>query len=254
MSYTETVASATINHTKDYLDWAERRRLWLFPVLWGTKCPANKWKTESSPFRVDWERWIADGCMLGINAAASGKILFDLDIGRVESGRALEVFREFLAEFGSAWIQPYCKSPSGGYHWMVDRPEGYDPEQMKGIWKARMTSDARGLAEGEKDAELISVRNRGYCIMPGSSFGKNPYLLTPAADDQHACPPTLLERLRNAPVVYEHHTSPGVSCPTDLGALIAFLDSKGEFDDEESWKFSGLGPIKLALGDTEDGK
>src|SRR5258705_5967830 len=128
MLYTksETVASATIDHWLPYFDWAERRGLWLFPVLADTKTPAIGWKKGSSTSRAQWEDWIAEGFMLGINAPASGKILFDVDVGHVGADLALEVFGKFLAELGSEWIAPYCKAPSGGYHFMVDRSDGYD--------------------------------------------------------------------------------------------------------------------------------
>jgi putative DNA primase/helicase len=242
------------DHWRPYLDWAERRGLWLFPVYAHSKLPANKWKTEASPDRADWEGWIAEGYQLGINAFKSGKILLDLDIDHVGRDLALEVFSKFLTEMGSEWISPYCQSPKGGYHFMVDRPAGYDPEQMQGLWKPRMTSHARPLADGEKDAELISVRNRGYCVAPGSQFGKGSYLLTHAADLRHECPIALLEKLKLPEVTHQATGEAGQSDPNDLAAVVAALDALDYFDDEEKWKFNGIGAIKLALGDTEEGQ
>jgi hypothetical protein len=44
----------------------------------------------------------------------------------------------------------------------------------------------------------------------------------------------------------------GVSEPTDVARLVAFLDSHGEFDAEPDW-FNALGATKLACDDTEHG-
>src|SRR5207244_8729957 len=98
--------------------------------------------------------------------------------------------------------------------------------------------------------ELISVRNRGYCVAPGSHFGKKPYVLTADPEQRYECPAGLLEKLQLPIVEYQAGTA-GQSDPDDIAAVIALLDTHGEFDDEESWKFTGLGAIKLALGDTE---
>ncbi|KRR09972.1 hypothetical protein CQ12_06050 [Bradyrhizobium jicamae] len=250
MSYNESAVASTDFFDERCLEWAERRKLWLFPVYAHSKNPAYKWKTESSPDRKQWEAWLAEGYMLGINAFMSGKLLLDLDVGHVGQELALIAFADFLAEIGSPWLEAYCISPSGGYHFMVDRPADVDPEQIRGLWKPRMTSHARPLADGEKDRELISVRNRGYCVAPGSAFGAKRYVLTNSADKQYDCTPGLLEKMQLPVVEYQAGTA-GQSDPDDIAAVIAALDARGEFDDEESWKFTGLGAIKLALGDTE---
>jgi hypothetical protein len=64
----------------------------------------------------------------------------------------------------------------------------------------------------------------------------------------------IAEELR-LPVV-EHRAAgvAGESEPVDVAALATALYAAGEFDDEEDWKLRGLAPIKLALGDTEEGR
>ena len=191
--------------------------------------------------------------MLAINAAKSGKILLDIDIGHIGDELAQKTYAEFMASMDAPAHAPYCRSPSGGYHVMLKRPQGFKPEDLSGIVKPRMTSNVRPLADGEKDAEIISVRNRGYCVAPGSMFNGKHYLLTPEMPEPHECPQKLKELLK-LPIVEISASKAGASEPADVSAVVAALNSHGEFDDEFKWKFHGLAPIKLALGDTEAGR
>jgi hypothetical protein len=94
--------------------------------------------------------------MLAINAFKSGLILLDIDVGHVGGEPAWKVYSEYMASLGSEALHPYCQSASGGWHVMLRRPAGVDPEKLRGLFKPRMTSDARSLAEGEDDAEIIT--------------------------------------------------------------------------------------------------
>jgi predicted P-loop ATPase len=77
-------------------------------------------------------------------------------------------------------------------------------------------------------------------------------LLLPDAPAAHECPAGLVNLIR-LPVVEAQASGPtGISEPTDVARLIAFLDGHGEFDAEPDW-FNALGAIKLACGDTEQG-
>jgi P4 family phage/plasmid primase-like protien len=256
--YNGTVAFATTNifdHWRPYLDWAEKHGLWLFPLRAATKLPACKWKTESSLFRENWNLWVAQGYQLAINAAKSGKILLDIDVKDVGRDPAWGCYAEFMKSLGAKPLPSYCQTGSGGWHVMVDRPAGApDSEDLRGLLIPRKISDVRSLAEGEIDREVISIRNRGYCVAPGSTFGGKPYVLYDLDQPSHECPPGLLDLLKLPVVEYTPKGEAGESDPVDMARLVAVLDAHGGFDTEEDWKLRGLGPIKLALGDTEEAR
>jgi hypothetical protein len=195
----QNATSFDVARWQPYLDWAERLRLALLPVRTDeTKKPAIKWKQGSSFDRAQHHAWLAQGYMLAIDAAKSGVILIDIDIKHVERDLAWKVYAEYMISLGATALAPYCESASGGWHVMVSRPPGIDPEHIRGILQPRMTSDARPLTEGEEDSELISVRNRAYCVMPGSSFdGKRFYRFMPEMPEPHECP-ALAEALRRS--------------------------------------------------------
>jgi hypothetical protein len=74
----------------------------------------------------------------------------------------------------------------------------------------------------------------------------------PDAPAAHECPAGLVELIRLPVVEAQASGSAGISEPTDVARLVAFLDSHGEFDAEPDW-FNALGAIKLACEDTEHG-
>ncbi len=74
----------------------------------------------------------------------------------------------------------------------------------------------------------------------------------PDAPAPHQCPAGLVDLIRLPVVEAQANGSTGISEPTDVARLVAFLDSHGEFDAEPDW-FAALGAIKLACGDTEQG-
>ena len=67
----------------DFLDYAERNNLALFPCAAGTKRPILLWKKESSPDRKQWVRWTVEGHNLAIDCAKSGLIVVDVDCSKV---------------------------------------------------------------------------------------------------------------------------------------------------------------------------
>jgi hypothetical protein len=144
------------------------------------------------------------------------------------------------------------QSARGGWHAPFKRPADLAATDLRGGGTLIKISDVRALADGELDGEVIGFKNRGYVIAPGSRFEGKPYLLMPDAPPPHECPVGLSDLIR-LPVIETNAGGPsGISEPTDVARLVAFLDSHGEFDAEPDW-FNALGAIKLACGDTDQG-
>ncbi|WFU37327.1 phage/plasmid primase, P4 family [Bradyrhizobium sp. CB82] len=222
----------------------------LFPVNAGTKRPAGPWRhngTSTDP--AQWRAWIDEGFMLGVSACASGVILIDVDVS-IGRDAAWQCFVDWCKSLGFELPAPYCHTRSGGWHFAFRVPEGFNPEANRGLISIPV-SHFRSLGEGEKDAEVISVRNRGYCIAPGSSFDDQPYILARDASAPSECPAAILDMLRLPEVEVTTRGTAGESEVADVSALVAFLDNHGEFDTEPEW-FAALGAVKLACGDTPE--
>jgi hypothetical protein len=236
-----------------FFDYAERHELALFPCAAGTKRPILPWKSESSGDRKQWVRWVADGHNLAIDCAKSGLIVIDIDCSKVTSAEASAAYHRLCQSWGlPGGPSTMTQSARGGWHVPFKRPAGLAATDMRGSGTLVKISDVRPLADGELDGEVIGFKNRGYCIAPGSQFEGKPYLLMPDPPAPHECPDGAAELLRLPVVEAKANGRTGVSEPTDVAALVAFLDGRGEFDTEPEW-FTALGAIKLACGDTEDG-
>lgn len=230
-------------------EFAEQNRLALFPIRSDTKRPACKWRSEASTDPKAWTEWVAAGHMLGISACASGVVLIDVDVSKAGRDDAWRFFAEWCATLGIDRPAPYAQSRSGGWHFAFRCPADFKPEEHRGIVSIPL-SRFRPLTAGEKDSELISIRNRGYCVAPGSVFGGHPYVLFEPAPAPHQPEPALFDLLELPVVEYVDGNVVGTSDPADVARLVAALDSFGEFDSEPDW-FKYLGAVKLALGDTE---
>lgn len=230
-------------------DFAKENRLALFPIKSDTKRPACKWRSESSTDPKAWTEWVAAGHMLGISACASSIVLIDVDVSKAGRDDAWRYLSEWCASLGITTPTPYAQSRSGGWHFAFKCPDGFRPEEHRGLVSIPI-SRFRRLADGEKDSEIISIRNRGYCVAPGSVFGGLPYVLFDPAPPPHAPEPALFDLLKLPIIEVVPSGATGVSDPADVARLVAELDSYGEFDSEPEW-FASLGAVKLALGDTE---
>ena len=237
----------------DFFDYAERSGLALFPCAAGTKRPILPWKKDSSPDRKQWVRWAAEGHNLAIDCAKSGMIVVDVDCSKVTPAEASAAYHGLCQSWGlSSGPAVMTQSARGGWHVPFERPADLAATDLRGGGTLVKISDVRGLSDGELDGEVIGFKNRGYCVAPGSRFEGKPYLLMPDAPAPHQCPVGLVDLIR-LPVIEAQANGPtGISEPTDVARLVAFLDSHGEFDAEPDW-FNALGAIKLACGDTEQG-
>lgn len=232
-----------------FFDYAGANHLALFPIRTDTKRPACKWRSEASKDPTSWANWVGAGHMLGISACASGVVLIDVDVSKVGRDDAWQFFTEWCASLGFATPAPYAQSRSGGWHFAFKCPADFRPEEHRGLVSIPV-SRFRSLAQDEKDSEIISVRNRGYCVAPGSVFGGLPYVLFDAAPPPHEAEPALFELLKLPVIEVAPSGASGTSDAADVARLVAELDSYGEFDSEPDW-FAYLGAVKLALGDTE---
>jgi putative DNA primase/helicase len=237
----------------DFFEYADHNGLALFPCGAGTKRPILPWKRESSPDRKQWVRWAAEGHNLAIDCAKSGLIVVDVDCSKVTPAEASAAYHGLCQSWGlPSGPAVMTQSARGGWHVPFERPIDLAATDLRGGGTLVKISDVRALSDGELDGEVIGFKNRGYCIAPGSRFEGKPYLLMPDAPAPHECPAGLIDLIR-LPVVEAPASGPtGISEPTDVARLIAFLDSHGEFDAEPDW-FNALGAIKLACGDTEQG-
>jgi hypothetical protein len=237
----------------EFFDYAECNRLALFPCAAGTKRPILPWKKQSSPDRKQWVRWVAEGHNLAIDCAKSGLIVVDVDCSKVTPAEASAAYHGLCQSWGlPSGPEVMTQSARGGWHVPFERPVDLAATDLRGGGTLVKISDVRALSDGELDGEVIGFKNRGYCVAPGSRFEGKPYLLMPNAPAPHQCPAGLVDLIR-LPVVEAQTNGPtGISEPTDVARLVAFLDSHGEFDAEPDW-FAALGAIKLACGDTEQG-
>jgi putative DNA primase/helicase len=237
----------------EFFDYAEHNSFTLFPCAAGTKRPILPWKKESSFDRKQWVRWSVEGHNLAIDCAKSGLIVVDVDCSKVTPEEASAAYHDLCQSWGlPSGPAVMTQSARGGWHVPFERPGHLAATDLRGGGTLVKISDVRTLSEGELDGEVIGFKNRGYCVAPGSRFDGKPYLLMPDAPDPHQCPAGLVDLIR-LPVVEAQASGPtGISEPTDVARLVAFLDSHGEFDAEPDW-FNALGAIKLACGDTEQG-
>ncbi|MDB5606188.1 MAG: virulence-associated protein, partial [Bradyrhizobium sp.] len=237
----------------DFFDYAELNSLALFPCAAGSKRPILPWKKESSPDRKQWVRWAAEGHNLAIDCAKSGLIVVDVDCSKVTPAEASAAYHDLCQSWGlPSGLAVMTNSARGGWHVPFKRPTHFAATDLRGGGTLVKISDVRALSDGELDGEVVGFKNRGYCVAPGSRFEGKPYLLMPDAPAPHECPAGLVDLIR-LPVVEAQASGPtGISEPTDVARLVAFLDSHSEFDAEPDW-FAALGAIKLACGDTEQG-
>lgn len=242
-----------VDYAEAFFDYAEANGLALFRMLADKKVPAGKWRHEGTSLdRSQWQAWVREGYMLGVSACASRAILIDVDVSKVDPKQAYEWFAGWCQSLGFAPPKPYAQSRSGGWHFAFRCPDGFLPEAHRG-WVSIKVSHFRSLADGEEDSEVISVRNRGYCVAPGSTYQGQPYLFYPDAPDPTPLPPRLYDLLERKVVKVAASGRSGLSELTDVAALYGALDQLGAFDAEPDW-FKHVGAIKLALGDTEEAK
>ena len=198
-------------------------------------------------------RWVVEGHNLAIDCAKSGLIVIDVDCSKVASEEASNAYHHLCRSWGlPSGVAVMTQSARGGWHVPFKRPVDLAATDLRGGGTLVKISNVRALSDEELDGEVIGFKNRGYCVAPGSRFEGKPYLLMPDAPTPHECPAGLVDLIR-LPVVEAKASGPtGISEPTDVARLIAFLDSHGEFDAEPDW-FNALGAIKLACGNTEQG-
>jgi hypothetical protein len=237
----------------EFFDYAERNSFALFPCAAGTKRPILPWKKESSFDRKQWVRWSVEEHNLAIDCTKSGLIVVDVDSSKVSPAEASAAYHGLCQSWGlPSGPSVMTQSARGGWHVPFKRPPDVAATDLRGGGTLVKISDVRALADGELDGEVIGFKNRGYVIAPGSRFEGKPYLLMPDAPAPHECPVGLSDLIR-LPVIETNAGGPtGISEPTDVARLVAFLDSHGEFDAEPDW-FNALGAIKLACGDTDQG-
>ena len=248
MSYNEAALGSTV-----FFDYAGRNGWALFRMLADKKAPAGPWRHEgTSTDPAQWAAWIKEGYMLGVSACASRVILIDVDVGKVGREQAFQWFAAWCRSLGFEPPKPYGQSRSGGWHFAFCCPVDFTPEAHRG-WVSIKISHFRSLANGEEDGEVISVRNRAYCVAPGAAYQGGEYLFYPDAPDPAPLPAGLHDLLKRKAVEVAASGRSGLSELTDVAALYAALDQLGAFDAEPDW-FKHVGAIKLALGDTEEAK
>jgi hypothetical protein len=253
LSETAQKSTAKFDYWKPSFDHCERHKYALFPMHADTKQSAGPWRhTGTSTDPAQWLAWVKAGYMLGVSACASKIILIDVDVGKVGRDAAYDYFKKWCKSLGFEPPKPYAQSRSGGWHFAFRCPEGFEPETHRGTISIKI-SHFRALSVGEEDGEVISVRNRGICVAPGSVYHGQPYVIYPDPPAPDPLPPGLHELLKLPVVEVQASGRSGLSEPTDVAQLYAELDDLGEFDAEPDW-FKHMGAIKLALGDTEDGK
>lgn len=241
-----------------FFEYAALHKFALFPCAAGTKRPILKWKEGSTADPAAWAAWGAAGHNLAIDAAKSGLICLDVDSSKVTSEQAWAAYHSLCIKWGMSGAKaPMTASARGGWHVPFARPADMAATEFRGGGTLVKVSDVRPLAPDELDGEVVGLKNRGYCIAPGSALsaagGDLSYVFFPDAPVPHTISPEMVEALR-LPVIERtiKHGAAGISHATDVAALVAYLDSHNAFDAEPDW-FDALGAIKLALGDTEDG-
>jgi hypothetical protein len=241
----------------EFLDFAARHGLALFPCAQGTKRPILKWKAGSTHDRAQWETWQSEHNNLAIDCAKSDILMIDVDSSKVTREEAWGAYYDLCEEWGLPdTAGPMTQSARGGWHIPFKRPAHLAATDLRGGGTLVKISDIRALTEGEEDGEVVGFKNRGYCVAPGSilstSTGDLPYLLMTDPPAPHDAPEGLLDQIKLKVIEATYSGATGTSDKADLARLVAELDIYGEFSTEPDW-FRYMGAIKLALGDTEDG-
>jgi hypothetical protein len=248
----DTIYSKNVADATNFLEYAEKHELALFPCAAGTKRPVLPWQKESSFERQQWVNWVVEGHNLAIDCAKSGLIVVDVDCSKVARQEAWQAYHDLCVSCDSPVVPAMTQSARGGWHMSFKRPADLAATDLRGSGTLVKISDVRALTNGELDGEVVGFKNRGYVVAPGSHFDGKPYLAMPNAPAPHECPAGLIEMIR-LPVVEATYTGQGgTSDKADVAKLVAELDVYGEFSVEPDW-FRYMGAIKLALGDTEEG-
>jgi AAA domain/Bifunctional DNA primase/polymerase, N-terminal len=238
--YNTTVADATI---KAFFDFAEANKFALVKVHKRAKKPVGDgWQDLSSHKRADWERWHAEGFNLGIHAAASRLITFDLDSkhGGIEAVRAR--FDSWCVLQGMAPLPHHVETPSAGHHVFMQMPAGTDPMALAGNLSGKI---GKGID--------VLIGNR-QSVAPGSYFdgtaeGKPSGVYTFKADAAlYDAPPRVLEFCTPKP---RKEAGPGTGDfdYTEMEDRCRYLAEQDDYLANESNWVKAIWAIRLAFGD-----
>lgn len=224
-----------------FFDYAAANQFALFPLHAHSKVPAGKWTLIASRDPADWLAWRTEGYMLGISAFASRVILIDVDI-KIGRDEAYQYFSDWCQSLGFDAPAPYCQSRSGGWHFAFQVPENFDADANRGTLSIGV-SRFRPLLQDEKDCEVISVRNRGYCVAPGSVFKGGEYQLFPNAPAPHPWQPALGKLLEVPDIVVANGNgavAAGSVDPALIRIVLEWMRDNDCFQSDDNWRELGM--------------
>jgi hypothetical protein len=145
----------------------------LFPCRPDTKRPAiTGWQKAATDDPVQLQEWLSQGWLLGIYCAESRFLGVEVDIKNDDD--AWKWFHAWLSTAGfKDFDKPLQFSRSGAPHYAFRVPPDWVPTEHGGTRTFKI-SDFRALNDGEKDAEIFSIRNRGLLIAAGSVADHSP--------------------------------------------------------------------------------
>jgi hypothetical protein len=156
----------------DFLDFAERSGLALFPMPFGQKAPhgivasfAHDWSRS----REEWNAWrAAHKCNFGIVAGPSRIIAVDVDVAEVGPERAWTVWTEWCTSNGLPVYQPHTATARGGWHILFLCPPDLDIDTLRQV-------PLIGPIEGVSKKAVVELRvKNGFVVAPESFYNGNP--------------------------------------------------------------------------------
>ena len=228
----------------DFLDFAERSGLALFPMPHGSKAPhgivasfAHDWSRSPE----QWSAWRASHpkCNFGIVAGPSRFVIADIDVAEVGFEVAWGYWTEWCQSRGLPVYPSYCKSARGGRHIAFQVPTDFDMSTLRQV-------PLIGPIEGVSKKPIIDLRvGNGFVVAPGSYYDGSArgeqsghYTLLPNAE-VHVAPHALLAACARTPR-QSVAVRAGTADAGDVERVLSWMADRDCFDAYHSWLEVGM--------------
>jgi Bifunctional DNA primase/polymerase, N-terminal/Primase C terminal 2 (PriCT-2) len=236
----------------DFLDFAERSGLALFPMPHGSKVPHG----IVASFAHDWsrspEQWSAwrtshPKCNFGIVAGPSRFVIADIDVAEVGFEVAWGYWTGWCQSHGLPVYQSYCQSARGGRHIAFQVPADFDISTLRQV-------PLIGPIEGVSKKAIVDLRvGNGFVVAPGSYYDGSAkgeqsglYTLLPNAQ-VHAAPHALLAACARAPR-QSVAVRVGTAAAGDVEKVLTWMADHDCFAAYHSWLEVGM-ILRAEFGD-----
>jgi hypothetical protein len=236
----------------DFLKYAERNGLALFPMPHGSKVPhgiVSSFAHDWSRSPEQWEAWRSShpGCNFGIVAGPSRIVIADIDVAEIGFEAAWGYWTEWCQGQGLPVYQSYCQSARGGRHIAFQLPADFDISTLRQV-------PLIGPIEGVSKKPIIDMRvGNGFVVAPGSYYDgtakgeqSGHYMLLPNAQ-VHAAPHALLAACARAPR-QSVAVRAGTADAGDVEKVLIWMADHDCFASYHAWLEAGM-ILRSSFGD-----